>query len=465
MRYFIIYSVLLFTLIGCSSTSTKIGTVDPASIPDSVNFYPDKALLFVSNGIARESVSDYIGAIHEFNKALLHDSSSVTIYSFIATNHMRLGEMDSAIGVLLRGIKNTKDNLELYRMVGEIYFQKEDYYRAAEYLKFVVVQNDHDVKGWRLLSAAYLRDGKLEEALSCYEAIISLGANDVEILTRYASLLTHMNRYEDAIDLYARVEARRPNDPLISFQIGGLYLELGDSTKADSSYKSAVLKAPDIERYWAIRIRLANAQGLNNKTYSLIDSSLLRNPGSVELLNLGAAIYSGHGNFQKAESFLKQSIDTDSTVVETYLNLGYLYHEASNFQAAEIAYKKGINLNPQDGGLLNNYAYLLAEAGNEERYSEALELVEQALTIDGERTSYLDTKGWIYFLLKQYENAEIWLKKAAERDDASSEIFDHLGDLYYSMNQLDEARKWWYRALEYGADRIEIEAKINRQYP
>ena len=52
----------------------------------------------------------------------------------------------------------------------------------------------------------------------------------------------------------------------------------------------------------------------------------------------------------------------------------------------------------------------LAERG--ERLTEAKKLIERALKIDPENGAYLDSLGWVYYQLKQYENAARWLDRA-----------------------------------------------------
>ena len=60
---------------------------------------------------------------------------------------------------------------------------------------------------------------------------------------------------------------------------------------------------------------------------------------------------------------------------------------------------------PDDALVLNNYAYLLAQAGV--RLGEALLMVERALELSPDNPSYLDTKGWVYYMLEDYQNKEV----------------------------------------------------------
>jgi len=63
---------------------------------------------------------------------------------------------------------------------------------------------------------------------------------------------------------------------------------------------------------------------------------------------------------------------------------------------------------------LNYLGYMLADKGM--RLPEALKLIRKAVDIDPMNGAYLDSLGWAYFKLGQYEEAEENLRQAVERD-------------------------------------------------
>ena len=50
--------------------------------------------------------------------------------------------------------------------------------------------------------------------------------------------------------------------------------------------------------------------------------------------------------------------------------------------------------------------------------------------------SYLDSLGWAYFKLGNYEQAEENLRQAVERDQTDPTVHDHLGDLYEKTGRI-----------------------------
>ena len=57
--------------------------------------------------------------------------------------------------------------------------------------------------------------------------------------------------------------------------------------------------------------------------------------------------------------------------------------------------------------------------------------------------AYLDSLGWVYFKLGQYEPAEDNLRKAVERTSTDPTVHDHLGDLYEKTGRIRLAAAQW----------------------
>ena len=102
-----------------------------------------------------------------------------------------------------------------------------------------------------------------------------------------------------------------------------------------------------------------------------------------------------------------------------------------------------------DAITLNNYAYNLSQRliVNTSTLHYALQLVKKALIIEPDNSSYLDTLGWLYYKLKDYENALKYIKKSYELDNNNSEIIEHLGDIYYKLNDLETAVKYYSKLI------------------
>jgi tetratricopeptide (TPR) repeat protein len=94
---------------------------------------------------------------------------------------------------------------------------------------------------------------------------------------------------------------------------------------------------------------------------------------------------------------------------------------------------------------LNYLGYMLADKGV--RLPEALKLIRKAVEIDPMNGAYLDSLGWAYFKLGQYEEAEENLRQAVERDQTDPAVHDHLGELYEKTGRIRLAAAQWELSL------------------
>jgi tetratricopeptide (TPR) repeat protein len=88
---------------------------------------------------------------------------------------------------------------------------------------------------------------------------------------------------------------------------------------------------------------------------------------------------------------------------------------------------------------------MLADRGT--RLPEALKLIRKAVEIEPMNGAYLDSLGWIYFKLGNYELAEENLRQAVDRDQTDPTVHDHLGDLYEKTGRIRLAAAQWELSL------------------
>jgi Flp pilus assembly protein TadD len=61
--------------------------------------------------------------------------------------------------------------------------------------------------------------------------------------------------------------------------------------------------------------------------------------------------------------------------------------------------------------------------------------------------AYLDSLGWVYFKLGQYELAEENLRQAVQREQTDPTVLDHLGELYEKTGRIRLAAAQWELSL------------------
>jgi Tfp pilus assembly protein PilF len=130
------------------------------------------------------------------------------------------------------------------------------------------------------------------------------------------------------------------------------------------------------------------------------------------------------------------------------------------YQESDSLYEEGLKLDPKSALLLNNYGYSLAERGLQLR--RALEMSKQAVSAEPDNSAYLDTYGWIFYQLENYNDAAGYIEKSVATGKASSVVHEHLGDVYLKLGRKKQAVELWKKALEMDPKNEAVKEKILR---
>lgn len=115
---------------------------------------------------------------------------------------------------MLSKILDNKQKLN-YRRKGNQCRDAQDWLGAAEAYTQHLTINSADQPIWVQLGHAWKEQGRLEEAAKAYQAAVDLDMNDVDANIHLADILRRLNRNEDALAAYERVNNIAPNTEAI----------------------------------------------------------------------------------------------------------------------------------------------------------------------------------------------------------------------------------------------------------
>ena len=86
---------------------------------------------------------------------------------------------------------------------------------------------------------------------------------------------------------------------------------------------------------------------------------------------------------------------------------------------------------------------------------------EQAIKLEHNNATYLDTYAWILYKTGNYAEARTYMRQALSLDrTGSAELPLHYGDILFALGEKFMAETYWRKALEQGADAKRIERRI-----
>ncbi|MBL4906020.1 MAG: tetratricopeptide repeat protein [Sneathiella sp.] len=219
--------------------------------------------------------------------------------------------------------------------------------------------------------------------------------------------------------------------------------------QALSFYKKIPLDSPyaqnaKIRSSWII-YKLGNAE----EAITNLEKMALDNPDEIEALVVLADLNRDLKNWESAANAYGRAIDNIGAAKGRLWSLHYArgiaYERLNEWPLAEADLLKALELRPDHPQILNYLGYSWADRG--ENLEGAKGMLIKAVSLRPRDGYIVDSLGWLYFRINEFENATTQLEKAVALQPEDPTINDHLGDAYWRVNRLDEARYQWQRAL------------------
>ena len=154
------------------------------------------------------------------------------------------------------------------------------------------------------------------------------------------------------------------------------------------------------------------------------------------------------------------NIDKNSELyAEILYRRGGSYERSGDYKRADKDLLKSLEINADDAYVLNYLAYSWLE--REYKIDIALGMLEKAYAVRSNDPYIIDSIGWAYFLVNQYEKAENFLKRAVELMPQDPTVNDHYGDILWKLDRKIQARYFWLSVLN--LEEAEDEMKKNIQ--
>ena len=374
--------------------------------------------------------------------------------------------------------------------------------KARDVLNEVVSARATDARALYLLSQAERRLGDLTAAEATARRVIAQNAGSPWGYYALAEVLEESRRYQAVVDELAPVVADHRAKADQAFNVGILLPHLGFAYQKTGQYDKAIATFEEARKLSpkdpALTVYLIGAQIAGKKYGAAVDTAraaLVDNPHDVRLTRLQAqalqragkadqglallegvvrqraddpmayvALAQGYADAERGAQSVKVLQDAQARFPSNNaiaFELATVFEKQKKFAEAEAAIRRVLARDPQNAPALNYLGYMLAERG--ERLDESVIVVTQALQIEPENGSYLDSLGWAYFKAQKLDLAEEHLRRAAGQLQGNSVIQDHYGDVLFKLGRYDDAIGAWTRALAGDGDSIDrgdIDKKI-----
>ncbi|MEK0084713.1 tetratricopeptide repeat protein [Benzoatithermus flavus] len=145
---------------------------------------------------------------------------------------------------------------------------------------------------------------------------------------------------------------------------------------------------------------------------------------------------------------------------------GICFERTKRWPEAEADLLEALELEPDQPFVLNYLGYSWVDQGT--NLDRAKEMLHKAVDLRPEDGYIVDSLGWAYYRLGEYDKAVTYLERAVELEPGDAVINDHLGDAYWRVGRTREARFQWERAVTFKPEPdvlAQIQEKLQKGLP
>ncbi|MFH1692572.1 MAG: tetratricopeptide repeat protein [Candidatus Omnitrophota bacterium] len=257
-----------------------------------------------------------------------------------------------------------------------------------------------------------------------------------------------LGHFEEAASYYRRAQDYDQTASELHLHLAFDLIKLEKYTQAAGELKKVLSSAPqqDDARYILalLYVQLNSYEKAIEQFEHLLKSRLDHRLQNIELRRILSQLYFLRGNIPQARYQCGEILKLDPLNQMGLYFLVAIDLQESDIEAAISGYQAIIENYPLDGEAKNDLAYLYSEEGI--NLPQALMLAETAVELDPSNGAYIDTLGWIYFKMGDFDQAILYLEKASKLT-FDPEILNHLGQAYAAKNMMSEACQAWKASL------------------
>ena len=392
-----------WTNVGPNESKAAIDTIDKLQGPESYNILKDlhAGLILDASGQRRD-------ALKRLERAYKQDATVLRIAQAYGSQLSRLGNRDEALKVF----KALDEALPRHPLVIEALRDIEAGRRVAP---LVDSAQSGAAEALYTIGAALGRRGE-DVGIVYLQLALYLAPNHALALTSLADIYEGMRKPELAIKTYERVASTSPLSQNARIQRA---LNLDQIDRTDEA-------VADLER--------------------IIEANATDREATMALGNILRA----RKKFAECANVYSKAIDgipkTEKPNWVVFYFRGICYERSKQWPKAEADMKTALELSPDQALVLNYLGYSWVDQGL--HLEEGMRMIRRAVEQRADDGYIVDSLGWAYYRMGDYENAVKYLEQAVELKPEDPTINDHLGDAYWRIGRRLEASFQWAHARD-----------------
>jgi len=382
---------------------------------------------FYALALVEVAAEELLMAESSLRKAIQLDPAEAKTYILLGQVLSTQGKFDESVQLLESALDDLAESRLLRMSYARTLVSKKAYKAAFRQFKLLHAKDEKDQNGLYLLGVLAVQIQNWDEARGVWQ-----------------QLRTTQKHYNEASYFLGQVEEVTGNIDLAR----GLYRSVkGGRLLTDAKIHLARLEAHD---------------GNVSLAQEILEESRQKDPKrATEIYTAEANMLQENDLEVEAFALYLKAIEDFPEDLSLRYGRGLLAANTENLKMMEADFQFVIDNDPKHVDALNALGYTLAD--KTDRFDEALTYVERANVLSPGSPAILDSLGWIYYRLGNYDKALVLLRKALTMV-ADAEISAHFGEVLWVTGEKEAAKKVWEAALKSAPGNDILEA-VMKQYP
>jgi len=250
-----------------------------------------------------------------------------------------------------------------------------------------------------------------------------------------------------------------PNHALSLISLADLYEQIKKPLLAIKAYEAVPQDSP-LRRNAEIQLA-ADLDSIDraDEARKRLEKLIAERPNDIEAIMMLGNILRGRKDYAECAKVYSRGIATITTPVQSqwpiYYFRGICYEREKQWAQAEADLKKALELYPDQPHVLNYLGYSWIDQGI--NLDEGMKMIRRAVEQRPEDGYIVDSLGWVYYRLGDYQEALKNLERAVELKPDDPTINDHLGDVYWRLGRTLEAQFQWSHARDLKPEADELD--------
>lgn len=434
------------------SKAVELNTEDPEAYFDLGSIYFQK--------------NEYDNAKNIFEKFIKIHPYDLQGHFFLAQAYFKLKDYEKSLNSFKKTLEMDPEYVSSLKNIGLIFELRKDRNMAGKYYEKVIKIEPDNLQYRNFVYEVFLENNDLEKAARILKETIEILPHNIEYRYKLGKLYYENKDWKKAKEVFKFVCEKYPREDTAKLFLAKIYEHTKEPLLAIKTLETI---RPSSELYLEANKLLISLYLVNNKkalALSLagkLKSKYLKN---YDFLTFLATIYEKEKNYEEAVQVLQTALKYKPNNEFLFLGLASLFDKLNDYDNAVVYMKSVLKANPDNADALNYMGYYYLDK-KFDPYKAKPYLLE-ALKLKPKDGFILDSVGWLYYHLKDYNNSLTYLIEASTYEKNEPLIFMHISSVYEAKGKAKETKENLMKALELAKKRKdkrligEIQKRLNR---